>query len=107
MVRKEDDTSIPLKKSTRERLGTFGNKNESWDRLLNRLMNVEDENKRLRTLLNAHSLELKELVEEVTELRKGNTYDRKRLDTIRVGITEEELREVRSVLREYYSKESE
>ncbi|MDD4377748.1 MAG: hypothetical protein PHH48_06400 [Eubacteriales bacterium] len=38
MARKEDDTSIPLKKTTRERLGTFGNKNESWDRLLNRLM---------------------------------------------------------------------
>jgi hypothetical protein len=38
MVRNSEDTSIPLKKSTRERLGTFGNKNESWDRLLNRLM---------------------------------------------------------------------
>ena len=43
MVRTQEDTSIPLKKSTRERLGTFGNKNESWDRLLNRLMDkIED-----------------------------------------------------------------
>jgi len=38
MVRNPEDTSIPLKKSTRERLGVFGNKNESWDRLLNRMM---------------------------------------------------------------------
>ena len=38
MVRNKDETSIPLRKSTRERLGKFGNKNESWDKLLNRLM---------------------------------------------------------------------
>ena len=43
MARTAEDTSIPLKKSTRERLGTFGNKNESWDKVLNRLMNeIED-----------------------------------------------------------------
>ncbi|WP_334168699.1 hypothetical protein [Phocaeicola paurosaccharolyticus] len=44
MVRKEEDTTIPIKKVTRERLGTIGNKNETWDKLLNRLMD-ELENK--------------------------------------------------------------
>lgn len=38
MVRNAEDTTLPLKKGTKERLGTFGNKNESWDKLLNRLM---------------------------------------------------------------------
>lgn len=33
-----EPTSIPLKKGTRNRLGKFGDKNESWDNLLNRLM---------------------------------------------------------------------
>ena len=44
MVRTQEDTSIPLKKSTRKRLGTLGNKNESWDSLLNRKM---DESERM------------------------------------------------------------
>jgi len=48
MVRNGDETSIPLKKSTRERLGTFGNKNESWDRLLNRLMDWIENDKELK-----------------------------------------------------------
>lgn len=37
-VRKEEETSIPLKKSTRARLKELGKKDESWDGLLNRMM---------------------------------------------------------------------
>jgi hypothetical protein len=34
----DEDTSLPLKKVTRDRLRTFGGKGESWDKLLNKLM---------------------------------------------------------------------
>lgn len=34
----EEDTSIPLKKVTRDKLRTFGGKGESWDKLLIKLM---------------------------------------------------------------------
>lgn len=37
-----DKTQINLLKSTRERLRTFGKKGETWDELLNRLMDERD-----------------------------------------------------------------
>jgi hypothetical protein len=37
-----DNTQINLLKSTRERLRTFGMKGETWDELLNRLMDEVD-----------------------------------------------------------------
>lgn len=42
-IRKEDETSIPLKKSTRERLKKYGKKGTKWDTLLNDLMDEVDD----------------------------------------------------------------
>ena len=42
MVRNPEETSIPLKKSTRERLKTYGQKGVKWDTLLNDLMDEVD-----------------------------------------------------------------
>lgn len=39
-----DTTQVYLLKSTRERLRTFGKKGETWDELLNRLMDERDNN---------------------------------------------------------------
>jgi len=42
MVRNPEETSIPLMKSTRERLKTYGQKGVKWDTLLNDLMDEVD-----------------------------------------------------------------
>lgn len=42
MVRNTEETSIPLKKSTRERLKKYGQKGVSYDKLLNDLMDEVD-----------------------------------------------------------------
>jgi len=42
MVRNTEETSIPIKKSTRERLKKYGQKGATWDKLLNDLMNEVD-----------------------------------------------------------------
>jgi len=34
----KDKTTIPLKKTTRDRIKDFGKKGESWDDLVNRIM---------------------------------------------------------------------
>jgi len=38
----EDLTTISIKKSTRERLRTYGQKGTTWDKLLNELMDEVD-----------------------------------------------------------------
>lgn len=43
MVRKDEDTTLPIKKETRDRLGTFGSKKETWDQIVNRLMDEVEE----------------------------------------------------------------
>ena len=40
--RMNDKTQINILKSTRERLRTFGKKGETWDELLNRIMDEVD-----------------------------------------------------------------
>jgi len=40
MVTKEERTSIPLSIYTRNRLREIGKKSETWDQLLNRLIDV-------------------------------------------------------------------
>ena len=42
MVRNTEETSIPIKKSTRERLKKYGQKGATWDKLLNDLVNEVD-----------------------------------------------------------------
>lgn len=58
MVRTQEDTSIPIKKTTRERLGNLGNKNESWDRLLNRIMDENESIEKYKQL--QEDMEVKE-----------------------------------------------
>jgi len=43
MARNTEETSIPLKKSTRARLKTYGQKGTTWDKLLNDLMDEVDD----------------------------------------------------------------
>ena len=85
MVRNEDDTSIPLKKSTRKRLGDFGHKNETWDSLLNRLA---DEASKVPTL----ESQIKELETKKEELGKTIFELNSDLYNIKTG---------RSTLREF------
>lgn len=42
---KKDDTLIPVKKRTRKRIRTFGIKGETYDKILNRFMNLLEEKK--------------------------------------------------------------
>jgi len=42
MARNTEETSIPLKKSTRARLKKYGQKGATWDKLLNDLMDEVD-----------------------------------------------------------------
>jgi uncharacterized FlgJ-related protein len=39
-IKTEDDTNIPVKKVTRERLKEYGQKGESYDKILNKLMDA-------------------------------------------------------------------
>jgi hypothetical protein len=43
-----NDTSIPLKKDTRERLKEYGMKGESYDKILNKLMDAYSDYERER-----------------------------------------------------------
>lgn len=40
---KSEKTSIPIKKDTRTRFESYGRKSESWDRLINRILDEHDE----------------------------------------------------------------
>ncbi|MCK5609326.1 hypothetical protein KAR91_46060 [Candidatus Pacearchaeota archaeon] len=37
-----DDTTIPCKKSTKDRIIEYGNKKETWDDILNKMADVYD-----------------------------------------------------------------
>jgi hypothetical protein len=41
-----EDTTISLKKKTRDRLYKFGMKGETWDALVNRILNELEESKK-------------------------------------------------------------
>jgi hypothetical protein len=45
MAMPTDDTTILAKKTTRDRLKGYGQKGEPYDSILNRLMDVYDDNK--------------------------------------------------------------
>ena len=45
----QDDTTIQIKKKTRDRLDNIGHKRESYDEIVNRLLNGCDEMLKLRT----------------------------------------------------------
>jgi len=38
IIPKKDKTTIPIKKITRDRIKSYGKKGESWDDLMNRIM---------------------------------------------------------------------
>lgn len=58
-------TTIPLEKETRNRLRQIANKSESWDQMLNRLLENEITRMNAQAFFSADTLSLDEALEEI------------------------------------------
>ena len=58
-------TTIPIQKSTRDKLKEFASKSESWDDLLNRLYQNAAEVNTAQVFFSPDSLSVEEAIEEI------------------------------------------